>query len=38
VLSRGEVAKAGLGKDMDADGVRGFLTVLPSRDGALRPR
>jgi urea transport system ATP-binding protein len=27
VLSRGEVVKAGLGKDMDADGVRGFLTV-----------
>ena len=27
VLSRGEVVKTGLGKDMDADGVRGFLTV-----------
>jgi urea transport system ATP-binding protein len=27
VLSRGEVVKAGNGADMDADGVRGFLTV-----------
>jgi urea transport system ATP-binding protein len=27
VLSRGEVVKAGKGADMDADGVRGFLTV-----------
>ena len=27
VLSRGEVIKAGLGKDMEADDVRGSLTV-----------
>ncbi len=27
VLSRGEVVKSGKGADMDADGVRGFLTV-----------
>jgi urea transport system ATP-binding protein len=27
VLSRGEVVKSGNGADMDADGVRGFLTV-----------
>jgi urea transport system ATP-binding protein len=27
VLSRGEVIKAGKGSDMDADGVRAFLTV-----------
>ena len=27
VLSRGEVIKSGHGADMDADGVRGYLTV-----------